>query len=517
MTIKRQGKRQIDLPETTTAQRANVKGRIQFNNTTNLAEYYDGNNWKSIDAPPTINNFTLDGGSSVTSTHINNTLSGNATIVLSGNNFDATSGTVVFTPEGGGSVVNPQSITRNSVSQFTVTVARSDFLEANDPYAIKITNGSGLSATLASALDVNVPPTFATAADTNIGTVNDNDTDFSGLTTVAATDADGDTITHTISAGSLPSGMSIQSNGTFTGTVSKSGADENFTFTVQAATNKGTTTRQFVITARVPPYTANYLVIAGGGGGGSAHTGGGGGGAGGMLSGTASLTVGQVYTVTVGSQGTSPNPGVDTIGTNGNNSSLSGSGITTVTALGGGGGGAWGSNNDAGDGGSGGGAEQPNNPGGSGTPGQGNNGGDGAPNPAYGAGGGGGAGGAGGNGSTSAGGNGGSGLTNSITGSSVTYAGGGGGGTYQTQPGGSGGSGGGGSQGSTGTNYLGGGGGGSDGQGGGTTTGAAGGIGVVILKVPTTNYTGTTTGSPTVTTDGSNKVIKFTGSGSYTA
>ena len=51
----------------------------------------------------------------------------------------------------------------------------------------------------------------------------------------------------------------------------------------------------------------------------------------------------------------------------------------------------------------------------------------------------------------------------------------------------------------------------------GTNPGGAGGSGVVILRVLTSNYSGTTTGSPTVTTDGSYKVIKFTGSGSYTA
>jgi hypothetical protein len=39
----------------------------------------------------------------------------------------------------------------------------------------------------------------------------------------------------------------------------------------------------------------------------------------------------------------------------------------------------------------------------------------------------------------------------------------------------------------------------------------------VIISVPTTNYSGTTTGSPTITTDGSNTVIKFTSSGTYTA
>jgi hypothetical protein len=47
--------------------------------------------------------------------------------------------------------------------------------------------------------------------------------------------------------------------------------------------------------------------------------------------------------------------------------------------------------------------------------------------------------------------------------------------------------------------------------------GGSGGSGVVILSVPTIAYSGITTGSPTVTTSGSNTIIKFTSSGSYTA
>jgi hypothetical protein len=39
----------------------------------------------------------------------------------------------------------------------------------------------------------------------------------------------------------------------------------------------------------------------------------------------------------------------------------------------------------------------------------------------------------------------------------------------------------------------------------------------VIISVPTALYSGTTTGSPTVTTSGSNTVVTFTASGSYTA
>jgi hypothetical protein len=37
------------------------------------------------------------------------------------------------------------------------------------------------------------------------------------------------------------------------------------------------------------------------------------------------------------------------------------------------------------------------------------------------------------------------------------------------------------------------------------------------LSIPTSKYTGTTTGSPTVTTNGSNTVLKYTASGTYTA
>jgi hypothetical protein len=35
--------------------------------------------------------------------------------------------------------------------------------------------------------------------------------------------------------------------------------------------------------------------------------------------------------------------------------------------------------------------------------------------------------------------------------------------------------------------------------------------------MPTASYSGTTTGSPTVTTSGTDTIVKFTGSGSYTS
>jgi hypothetical protein len=114
-----------------------------------------------------------------------------------------------------------------------------------------------------------------------------------------------------------------------------------------------------------------------------------------------------------------------------------------------------------------------------------------------------------------AGGGGGAGYASAITGITASYGGGGGGGN--SGGGGAGGGGGGGAQGSNGASGAVNTGGGGGAGGGLATTGGNGGSGVCILSVPTANYTGTTTGLPTVTTSGSNTIMVFTISGTYTA
>jgi hypothetical protein len=265
-----------------------------------------------------------------------------------------------------------------------------------------------------------------------------------------------------------------------------------------------------------PPYSVDFLVIAGGGSGTSGNNGGAGG-AGGYRTSTQSVTVGTAITVTVGDGGASV---VTATGNAGSNSSISGSGLTTITSAGGGAGGAQaaiggngGSGGGGGNGASGGSGNTPST-----SPSQGNNGGAGASAPAYGTGGGGGAGAVGGTATSTLAGNGGNGSASSITGSSVTRAGGGGGNSDLPYANGSGGTGGGGAgannvNATSGTANTGSGGGSSKN---GYSSGA-GGKGVVILSVPTAKYSSTTTGSPTVTTSGSNTIMQFNGSGSYTA
>ena len=235
----------ITLPKGTQAERVNREaGQLRFNTDTNLAEYYDGTAWKAIDAPPVITGFTLDGGSLVTSTSIDDEASGDATIVISGASFDTTSGAVTFVPETSGSTVNTQTLSRDSSTQFTVTVTRSDFNETDGPYTLRLENGSGLAATLESAITADDTAPEFNEASGNIGTAfNTISATFDG----GAVDPDGQTVTHSISAGSLPSGLSINSStGSITGTPSGNSTGD-YTFTVSAATATLTSTRQFTI------------------------------------------------------------------------------------------------------------------------------------------------------------------------------------------------------------------------------------------------------------------------------
>ena len=296
-------------------------------------------------------------------------------------------------------------------------------------------------------------------------------------------------------------------------------------------------------------YSLQYLVIAGGGAGGGGHRSGGGG-AGGYRNSYASETSGRnsstetpwsvntgtVVTVTVGAGGAVSNAAN---GGKGGDSSISASGQTTITSNGGGGGGEYQADADAGTYGSGAGGGQDssaNHVGSDGTAGQGFDGGDtvgGASQQQGGCGGGASENGAGGGTTSSA--SGGAGLSSSITGSAVVRAGGGGGGFYGSGGTTSGGAGGGGMGGAgsggpnpgqgadpngyyypvSGTDNTGGGGGGTSGANNPTTKGR-GGSGVVILRVPTSDYSGTTSGSPIISTVGSDTVMVFNSSGSYT-
>jgi len=513
------GTEAIKPPVGTTAQRANAAaGDLRFNTTTNLMEYYDGSGWKSIDSPPVV--------SAVSPSAIANS-SSSVDITITGDFF--ASGATVKAIGQNLSEIAASSVTFTNSTTLVATFNGTSFADAQEDYSIEVTNVSGLTGKGVDLLAVNASPAWTVAAGT-LATIYDSARSGISITT-GATDDEGESLTYSVTTGSLPSGLSIASStGTITGSTSAVGSDTTVTFTLSVTDGTNTTTRQYSIIQKAPVITSytstgsftfsvptgltavDVLVVASGGGGGGRA--GAGGGAGGLIYRPAfPVTPGGSVAGSVGTAGFGgPGPG-------GKGNPGTPATFGTLTAQGGGGGG------DAGDattpdapqisggrpGGSGGGhgygqtsspagtGTQPQQPGDSGTYGFGNPGGYGSGHPQsaggagndYNPGGGGGAGSAGGQGDGNQSGPGGIGKQYGISGSQVYYAGGGGGGSHaphgQLASGGQGGGGNGANSGPTAqggqaTANRGGGGGGASTSSGAGGSGGTGGTGIVIVS-----------------------------------
>ena len=219
----------------TTAQRGSTTGQIRFNSTTGLAEYYTGTAFKSIDSPPTV--------SSLDVTEVDSQAGGNQTIVVTGSSFN--SGATVTFLGASATDFNASTVTVDSDTQITAVAPKASFLNAQEPYGVKVTNVSGLSATLASQINVDSNPIWSTTSGQIGGSLFDNE---AVNTSVTATDSDGDTIAYSVQSGSLPSGLSLNtSSGAITGTAGNVSADTTSSFTLRATANSKTADRAFNI------------------------------------------------------------------------------------------------------------------------------------------------------------------------------------------------------------------------------------------------------------------------------
>ena len=317
------------------------------------------------------------------------------TATINGGNF-ATDVEIFF--DSGATEIAAKNIVRNSSTQLIVT-RPDNLVQDNSPYSVRAINpgvtpptGSNVHI-LSNAVTAGVDPVFVTSSlieGAFAGTA------FS--TTIVTTDADGTIENFSVTSGTLPPGLNLNST---TGVISGTPTTNGDYFLTITATDSGnnTVSKEFNIpvgtfllggtittsggyeyhaftssgTLAAKNVTGNieYLVVAGGGGGGGQNGGGtgGGGGAGGLLSGTISNPSGDIA-VAVGAGGSN----------NGTSSSIIGNDIS-VTSIGGGRGGYGfsGSGSDGRDGGSGGGGAGPGNygssVGGLGVVGQGNDGG----------------------------------------------------------------------------------------------------------------------------------------------
>ena len=224
------------LPIGTTAQREGSpkSGDQRFNSTISLMEYYDGTGWKPIDSPPLVSSISPSNANESDAT---------TTLTITGDRFGV--GVSVQAIGQDGSIINADSTTRDSTLQLTAVFTTSNFDNAQEPYSIKAINASGLSSSLADALQVNASPVWSSAAaPTSLGNVQDT---FTGTAlTLSATDDEGASITYAETTSNLTTyGLTLNSNGTISGTVTDQAADVNVTFTGTASDGTNTVSRNF--------------------------------------------------------------------------------------------------------------------------------------------------------------------------------------------------------------------------------------------------------------------------------
>ena len=227
----------------TTGQRGSTQGQFRFNSTTGLAEYYTGTVFKSIDVSPTV--------TSVDVTEVDSQAGGNQTFVITGTNF--LTGAVVTFAGANGTDFNASTTTVNSDTQITAVAPKSSFLNAQEPYGIKITNISGLDGSLSGQINVDTSPTWSTASGT-IATINDNATGTHA--TVSAADSDGDTVVYSETGGTVLSGQNLSLNsstGAISGDPTNVTSSTTLNFTLRATANLKTVDRAFNIILNPTP------------------------------------------------------------------------------------------------------------------------------------------------------------------------------------------------------------------------------------------------------------------------
>ena len=101
-------------------------------------------------------------------------------------------------------------------------------------------------------ITIDGPVTFSSpAAGATIASVEEG---ASISVTIVASEPDSGTITYSVSAGALPSGVTLNtSTGVISGTAPTTGSDTNYNFTIQATDPENqSATRSFVINVTVP-------------------------------------------------------------------------------------------------------------------------------------------------------------------------------------------------------------------------------------------------------------------------
>ena len=241
----------IKLPVGNTGARVNTTGMLRFNSQLALPEYYNGTEYVVIDSPPTI--------SSVSPTEVASDAGGNETFTINGSRF--TSGAIVKFVSNTGTEITASTVTVVSPTQLTAVIAKSSFVNAQEPYDVKVVSAAGLQATLSDQINVDNAPAWTTAAG-SLGTIEETAT--GNHFTVAATDAEGDTVSYSLQSGSL-GGLSLNSStGVISGDPTDVSADTTNSFTLRATAGGKTADRAFsYVTKNIPTFYDQIVTTMG--------------------------------------------------------------------------------------------------------------------------------------------------------------------------------------------------------------------------------------------------------------
>lgn len=141
---------------------------------------------------------------------------------------------------------NLEVLTGNYSSVFTIAVSIADSTGTGTTGTLTVTPQR---ATITNGYKQNTLPVWSTSSGT-LGTFDEGD---SISLSVAATDADSHTLTYTIASGSLPTGLSMDTSGSITGTASSVATHTTSTFTAEVTDGLESTTRSFSITINNVP------------------------------------------------------------------------------------------------------------------------------------------------------------------------------------------------------------------------------------------------------------------------
>lgn len=222
------------LPSGTSAQRPSNPevGMMRFNTEFGVMEQYTSEGWTGVASPPTVTAVSPSGFNGASGT----------SFTITGTNFAANS--IVKFITSGGTEVTAGSVTRNSTTELVATTPQA-FSVADEPLSVKVTS-RGLAAQKDQVIDCGGVPTWSTGASLPqaVETLSVNQT-------LTATDPDaGSTITYTLTSGTLPPGLSLNSaTGAITGTAPSVGASgTTYNFTIEASDDGGnTTSRAFTL------------------------------------------------------------------------------------------------------------------------------------------------------------------------------------------------------------------------------------------------------------------------------